>query len=639
MPHSSTPIALIGSGFGLGLLVKEYFQLNLSYIFLIGFGVLLFVCHVKRWHFAFFISIFCCALILGSKRLDPVKSSQGPKETIHELVITKAVNTNTFGHQYIAVTTNKELVLLQTNLSQHFLVGERLLVRNKLMPIQGPKNPMDFDFKTYMLRKGVVSKIILGKKPFVVLSPKKSLKRWAHKLQQKLISQLKKTPLNQNNKALVMALVLGHKAELSQQRIAQYQRAGAMHLLAISGLHIGILLMLLCFFVRPLKSLKYGKALTAFIPVLLLWCFVLITGGSASVTRAVTMFTFLQLGLALARKNSGIHGVWVSFIILLYINPRFIFDIGFQLSYAAVFGIVWMMPYWQRLLIKQHWSIRYPANLFGIGAIAQLAILPLSLYYFNQFPLLFWISNLVLVPLLGFIIAMGIASVGLSFFPTLYPIYDFANRIFNAYQNIVAWIAQWERFFIEGIPFRALDSALLSLAIVSLFIFLSRPTHRNVLLLGILSILFHLGLLVRWNHPPKALICHVYKNSLILTTEQQIGIAHYEKKAKKIIQLATHFKLDNSLDSIQYQKLDNSYGNLLVIDSSGIYRGIKPHKTILLRQNPKIHLGDVIDNLNPEIIIADGSNYPSFVARWKATSKAKNTAFHSTSTDGSYPLN
>ena len=121
---------------------------------------------------------------------------------------------------------------------------------------------------------------------------------------------------------------------------------------------------------------------------------------------------------------------------------------------------------------------------------------------------------------------MGIAAVGLSFFPSLYPIYDFANRIFNTYQNTVAWIAQWERFFIEGISFRSLDSALLSLAIVSLFIFLSLPTHRNMLLLGVLSILFHLGLLVSWKHPPKTLICHVYKNSLLLSTEQQIGIAH-----------------------------------------------------------------------------------------------------------------
>ena len=124
------------------------------------------------------------------------------------------------------------------------------------------------------------------------------------------------------------------------------------------------------------------------------------------------MFTFLQLGLAMARKNAGIQGVWVSFVLLLFVNPRFIFDVGFQLSYAAVFGIVWMMPHWQRLFLKQHRTVRYLADLFGVGVIAQLAILPLSLYYFNQFPLLFWVSNLVLVPLLGFIITLAIAAVG-----------------------------------------------------------------------------------------------------------------------------------------------------------------------------------------------------------------------------------
>ena len=105
---------------------------------------------------------------------------------------------------------------------------------------------------------------------------------------------------------------------------------------------------------------------------------------------------------------------------------------GFQLSYAAVFGIVWMMPHWQRLFIKQHRAVRYLADLFGVGIIAQLAILPLSLYYFKQFPLLFWVSNLVLVPLLGFIITLAIAAVGFSFFPSVYPAYDFANRIFDA---------------------------------------------------------------------------------------------------------------------------------------------------------------------------------------------------------------
>ena len=265
--------------------------------------------------------------------------------------------------------------------------------------------------------------------------------------------------------------------------------------------------------------------------------------------------------------------------------------------------------------------------------------MPLSLYYFNQFPLLFWVSNLVLVPLLGFIITLAIAAVGFSFFLSVYPAYDFANRIFDAYQNTVAWIAQWEYFFIESIPFRPLDAALLGMAVISLFVLLSRPTHKKMILLGVLSILFHLNLLVQWKPPPKALIGHVYKNSLLITTKNRIGTAHYDKKTQKITQLAVRFQLDNRLDSMHYQRLHNSYGALLVVDSLGIYKGVPSHKTILLRENPKIHLGDLIDNIKPAIIIADGSNYPSFVARWKATCEAKNTAFHSTAREGSYPLN
>ena len=146
MPHSSTPIALIGSAFGLGILLQEYVQPDFGYIWLIGFGVALIVSHTKRWYFPYVISLFCCFLVLGSMRLNPVLSKPNTTETVHELVVTKAANTNTFGHQYIAVTTKKERVLLQTNLSQRLTVGDRLLVQAKLTPIQAPRNPMDFDF-------------------------------------------------------------------------------------------------------------------------------------------------------------------------------------------------------------------------------------------------------------------------------------------------------------------------------------------------------------------------------------------------------------------------------------------------------------------------------------------------------------
>ena len=110
---------------------------------------------------------------------------------------------------------------------------------------------------------------------------------------------------------------------------------------------------------------------------------------------------------------------------------------------------------------------------------------------------------------------------------------------------------------------------------------------------------------------------------MLITTKNRIGTAHYDKKTQKITQLAARFQLDNRLDSMHYQRLHNSYGALLVVDSLGIYKGVPSHKTILLRENPKIHLGDLIDNIKPAIIIADGSNYPSFLARWKALARQK----------------
>jgi competence protein ComEC len=253
-------------------------------------------------------------------------------------------NTTTYGHQYIIKVSPNERVLLQTTLENNFAVGDRFLVHGTFIPIPPPKNPTDFDFKTYMHYKGVSRKLVLTNEVFIPLEQKRSVKSWAFTVQQKLIAKLKKTPLREESKALVMALVLGNKKELTEERIQQYQRAGAMQLLAISGLHVSIVLLLLRFLVAPLKRIRYGTVLAAILPIVILWCFAFITGGASSVIRAVTMFSFLQIGLVLKRKNIGIQGVWFSVVVLLVAQPQLLFDVGFQLSYAAVFGIVWMMP-------------------------------------------------------------------------------------------------------------------------------------------------------------------------------------------------------------------------------------------------------------------------------------------------------
>ena len=154
------------------------------------------------------------------------------------------------------------------------------------------------------------------------------------------------------------------------------------------------------------------------------------------------------------------------------------FDVGFQLSYAAVFGIVWMMPYWQRIFVSKKYGVRYIATLIGLGGIAQLSVLPLALYYFHQFPLLFWLSNLVLVPLLGIILCIGIGCVVISFIPSLYFLLKYAAVILKSYQWIVTWIAQWEQFFISNIPFRAEDALVLGSAIIALFMYLQEREKK-----------------------------------------------------------------------------------------------------------------------------------------------------------------
>ena len=638
MPHPSVPIAVTTIAFSSGILLSEI-GIQPQHLYLLGSAILLGVSHFKKWYFLFWVSTVCCFLIVGMMRYAPPDKTFASSPNFHNITIEKLLNTHSFGNQYIIKTTSNELVLLQIHLNKTFLVGDRFLVYGYLTPFSQPKNPIDFDFRTYMHRKGISRKLSPLSSTFIPLLPTSSPKRWAHRIQQRLTKQLQKTQLSPESKALIMALVLGNKTDLTKERITQYKRAGAMHLLAISGLHVGIILMLLRLLVTPLRRSKYGAVLATCLPIILLWCFALITGGSASVLRAVTMFSFLQVGLALRRKNATIQGVWVSCIVLLLAQPKLLFDVGFQLSYSAVFGIVWMMPHWLRLFAKTNHFLRFLTSLIGLGCIAQLSVLPLSLYYFHQFPILFWVSNLVLVPFLGAILLAGIGCVFLSFFPSTYGVLHVMDNIFQGYEWIVKWIAQWETFFVEQIPFRASDAVLLGAVVILLFYFLQRPNKKKAVVLNVASVMFHGQLYLDWNPAPKVWITHAYKNSLLLTVHKNTLRAFTPHKTQKTVQIAQQFKLYHRLDSIIYKPLKNAYQNVLVVDSLGIYRGIKPTKTVLLRQSPKIHLEALIEHHEPKRIIADGSNYPTFIRRWEQTCMEKNIHFHATTKGGAYPLN
>ena len=244
------------------------------------------------------------------------------------------------------------------------------------------------------------------KKKLIFIEQKPSLRAWAHQWRSRWIEQIKHLGLSTQTEALLQALLLEERSGIDSEMRTSYADAGAVHLLAISGLHIGILMLLLQWLFGGFLYLPYplGKQLQTVMVVLCLWGYALLTGLSPSVLRAVTMFGFVALSRLIDRPGMPLQSLWLSLWVLVGLNPRLIYEVGFQLSYAAVAGILWALPKLIEHYNPKHFLLGKLWRLWLLGMVAQLSVLPLSLYYFHQFPGLFWVSNLVVVPLLGWIL-------------------------------------------------------------------------------------------------------------------------------------------------------------------------------------------------------------------------------------------
>ena len=233
---------------------------------------------------------------------------------------------------------------------------------------------------------------------------------------------------------------------------------------------MGIILLLLNHVLKFLDFLNHGRTLKIVVLVILLWSYAVIAGLSASVVRAVTMFTVFAIAMNLKRPTNVYNTLAISAFLILLFKPNFLFDVGFQLSYLAVLAIVSIEP-----LLSGLWHPNYKIVLFfwrtlTVTIAAQFGIIPLSLYYFHQFPGLFFLSNLVIIPFLGLILGMGFCVIILALC-NLLPLFlaDTFGNIINALNTFVAWVSKQEAFLFQNIPF-SLEYVLFSyLFIISAF--------------------------------------------------------------------------------------------------------------------------------------------------------------------------
>ncbi|MDO4229627.1 MAG: ComEC/Rec2 family competence protein, partial [Capnocytophaga sp.] len=300
----------------------------------------------------------------------------------------------------------------QSNLP--FLRGQIIDFTGKCTPIPVPKNPYQFDYKKYMERK-----YVYWRSNVVSYSAEKklqinSIRGFAEKIRLKMFVILDEN-FSKETAALLKTLLLGERSELDEEVYQYYIDAGAVHILAISGLHVGIVTAILLFFLQKIPNIGIWKHLRLILLLLFLWSFAFLAGLSPSVLRAVTMFSFVGIALVLNRQQGRFDALMFSMLLLLLIFPNYLYDVGFQLSYAAVFSILIFYPKIEKWYIPKNKFLKNVWSLLVIGFAAQIVFLPISLYYFHQFPTLFFISNLLIVPLLSPILILGFVALLLGF--------------------------------------------------------------------------------------------------------------------------------------------------------------------------------------------------------------------------------
>ena len=301
---------------------------------------------------------------------------------------------------------------------------------------------------------------------------------YAYLFREKLLSIFKKDGISGDEYAVASALLLGYKEALAPEIISSYASAGAMHVLAVSGLHVGIIYLVLNGLLFFLVKIKHGNTIKAILLILFLWAYALLTGLSPSVIRAVTMFSFIIIGKMLYKNTNIYNTLGVSAFLLLLINPFLIVEVGFQLSYLAVFGIVLIFPKLYELwnmdyLICNFYSFGWLADkiwaIICISIAAQIATFPLGLLYFHQFPNYFIFSNLIVIPLATVIIYLGILVLLTS--PVGWLSGAIAKAlifIINFLNNSVVFIEQLPYSVTQGISISIFETWIIYLLIASM---------------------------------------------------------------------------------------------------------------------------------------------------------------------------
>jgi competence protein ComEC len=551
--------------------------------------------------------------------------------------------------------------------------GSLIAITGTIQEISPAQNPGSFDYRKYMASNNVYHQVFLKNYAWKTLEEPQgfNIYRFSHQLSQKFISILNANGLKDKEFAVASALLLGQKDMLDNETRQAYSGSGVMHILCVSGLHVGVIYFIISFALGFMK--KSGKQLffkTALI-LLTIWAYAVLTGLSPSVLRAAIMFTFISIGNATRRHVHIINSLSVSAMALLVINPLIIMNIGFQLSYIAIIGIIFINKPIVDLWQPKNRILDYIWGLIAVSIAAQAATGPLAMYYFHQFPTYFIAGNLAAIPLSFMAIYSGVAVLITSFVPVI-------SNFFGLITNYILFALNFIIGSIEDLPNSVLhihsvfrtDTLLIYLILtaIMMLIYFKRKEFIYIILALVLLLSANLSYTsISRQRQQKIVFYSVNKQSAIgfINGKNQSVIANQTLLNDS---QATKFQLDGAKslygisnmftsaietnadprqgNPIQVTSLNNIGNNFLFHDKRVILidsipmlkRDFTKLKVdyLVIRDNPKLRIAELLKIYEPRMIIIDGSNSVYRADKWVAECKAAGVESYSLKDQGAH---
>lgn len=306
--------------------------------------------------------------------------------------------------------SGKAIIYLQKDLNVNKLViGDFILLKTELQRVKNMGNPYEFDYASYLKNRHILYSAYADSLSWKHIERDEdfSLKIVASNWRDRLLAIYRKNGIQNESFDILAALTLGYKTGMDPEIKRAWADAGAMHVLAVSGLHVGIIYMIMSYLLRFLLRFKYGRWIRGFFLLLTLWTYALLTGMSPSVMRSATMFSFIVVGEMLKRNGSIYNSLAISAFFLLLIDPFLLFTVGFQFSYLAVASIVFFQPQFDKLIYISNPILKKLWQLTSVSLSAQIGTFPLAIYYFHQFPSYFLLSGYVVIIMAGILIYLS----------------------------------------------------------------------------------------------------------------------------------------------------------------------------------------------------------------------------------------